>query len=259
MRAHGQSSKCLDFDIKNLVSDALMVLNSIACNHEAIIDVFLIGHSLGAAVLSQLRDIAELDEKNKFNFAGLVMIDIIEGINDLMFLSRFHYCLETAINSLSRMPDIIKEIPKSFATLDDATKWTLTSSHSHHNPQAASKQIASIKDSLASQMYFNEDSNRFEWIVDLSTMQDFWNSWFDGLTKNFLKFPGSRLLVLADTDYMDREMIIAQMQGKFQLVIVRESGHAIQEDRPIELAECLVELIQKHLKLSEILRNKKLN
>ena len=51
-------------------------------------------------------------------------------------------------------------------------------------------------------------------------------------------------------------MIVAQMQGKFQLAVVRESGHAIQEDQPEELAEIVNVMIQKHLKLSQLLRNK---
>lgn len=154
------------------------------------------------------------------------------------------------------MPGIIKDIPKSFKDLKIALNWTISSSHSHHNSQAASKQILGIEKSLNSQLKFNEETDVYEWISDLSLMKEFWDSWFKGLTRNFLKFPGSRLLVLADTDYMDKEMIVAQMQGKFQLAIVRESGHAIQEDKPEELAEHVNVMIQKHLKLSQILRNK---
>lgn len=151
------------------------------------------------------------------------------------------------------MPGIIQDIPKSFKDFKFALKWTLSSSHSHHNAQAASKQIEGIEQSLKSQLKFNNETGNYEWISDLSLMKSFWDSWFKGLTNNFLKFPGSRLLILADTDYMDKEMIVAQMQGKFQLAIVRGSGHAIQEDKPEELAENVDGMIQKHLKLSKIL------
>lgn len=154
------------------------------------------------------------------------------------------------------MPGIIKDIPKSFKDLKIALKWTLSSSHSHHKVQSNSKQISGIETSLKSQLKLNEELSCYEWITDLSLMESYWDSWFTGLTQNFLKFPGSRLLILADTDYMDKEMIVAQMQGKFQLAIVRESGHAIQEDKPDELAEHINGMIQKHLKLSHILRNK---
>ena len=154
------------------------------------------------------------------------------------------------------MPGIIKDIPKSFKDIKIALKWTISSSHSHHNPQAASKQISGIESSLKSQLKLNYETGFYEWKTDLSLMEPFWNSWFIGLTKNFLKFSNSRLLILADTDYMDKEMIVAQMQGKFQLAVIRESGHAIQEDKPDELADKINLMIQKHLKLSKILRNK---
>ena len=180
----------------------------------------------------------------------------------VIFISCLYVCnatfiyLETAINSLNRMPAIIKEIPKSFNSIDLAMRWNLYSSHSHHNSLAALKRIDSIKTSLASQLKFNGQTSSLEWITDLSLMEPHWNDWFVGLTRNFLSFPGSRLLILADTDYMDREMIVAQMQGKFQLAVVRESGHAIQEDQPEELAEIVNGMIHKHLKLSQLLRNK---
>lgn len=165
------------------------------------------------------------------------------------------------------MSEIIKEIPKSFENLQSAFEWSFSTlnSHTHHCPLTNfhSKPwiIEGIKKSLRSQLKLklkttNSNSESLEWITDLSKMESFWNSWFNGLTKNFIKFPGSRILVLADTDYMDREMIVAQMQGKFQLSVIRQCGHAIQEDRPDELAVHIDGMIQKHLKLSQILRNR---
>lgn len=163
--------------------------------------------------------------------------------------------LETAIQALNRMPGVINEIPKSFKDLKTALKWTISSTHSHHNYQTASKRISAIEVSLLSQLTFDPITSSYKWITNLSSMSPFWDSWFVGLTDNFLKFPGSRLLILAtDTEYMDREMIIAQMQGKFQLAVIRESGHAIQEDQPEELCGHISVLIQKHLKLSELLK-----
>lgn len=38
------------------------------------------------------------------------------------------------------------------------------------------------------------------------------------------------MLLLAGTDRLDKELTIAQMQGKFQLVLLPSCGHAIQED-----------------------------
>lgn len=254
MRGHGKSSFTNDFEIGSLVNDAAEVLKKVVTGSDGIIEVFLIGHSLGAAVLAALPNV--LWNMNNIKFSGLVMVDIIEGNLPLLYLFFIKCIIETAINSLIRMPSIIKDIPKSFKSLDLAMRWTLSSSHSHHNALAASKRFDDIKTSVESQVRFNDQTSSYEWITDLSLMEPYWNDWFVGLTRNFLNFPGSRLLILADTDYMDREMIVAQMQGKFQLAVVRESGHAIQEDQPEELAEIVNVMIQKHLKLSQLLRNK---
>jgi pimeloyl-ACP methyl ester carboxylesterase len=43
----------------------------------------------------------------------------------------------------------------------------------------------------------------------------------------------------AGTDRLDKDLMIGQMQGKFQLVILNESGHCIQEDQPEKLATVL--------------------
>ena len=77
---------------------------------------------------------------------------------------------------------------KSFKSLDLAMRWTLSSSHSHHNALAASNRFDDIKTSVDSQMRFNDQTSSYEWITDLSLMEPYWNDWFVGLTRNFLNF-----------------------------------------------------------------------
>ena len=55
--------------------------------------------------------------------------------------------------------------------------------------------------------------------------------WFEGLSSRFLTTRTARLLVLAGTDRLDNELMIGQMQGKFQLVVVPDVGHMLQEVR----------------------------
>lgn len=54
--------------------------------------------------------------------------------------------------------------------------------------------------------------------------------WFTDLSKHFLMTKAAKLLILAGTDRLDKDLTIAQMQGKFQLVVFPTCGHAIQED-----------------------------
>lgn len=52
-----------------------------------------------------------------------------------------------------------------------------------------------------------------------------------------------KTLVIASNDRMDKELTIAQMQGKFHLASMFEVGHTIQEDAPDELAKKVSEFI----------------
>ncbi|CAH1433781.1 unnamed protein product [Lactuca virosa] len=52
--------------------------------------------------------------------------------------------------------------------------------------------------------------------------------WYEGLSEKFLSSPVPKLLLLAGTDRLDRALTIGQMQGKFQMVVFRHTGHAIQ-------------------------------
>ncbi len=67
--------------------------------------------------------------------------------------------------------------------------------------------------------------------------KNYWEGWFKGLTECFLSVRVPKQLLLAGSDRMDKELTIAQMQGKFKLVVVDQVGHAIHEDKPKQVAE----------------------
>jgi protein phosphatase methylesterase 1 len=78
--------------------------------------------------------------------------------------------------------------------------------------------------------------------------------WFASLSSKFLSMPGGRLLVLAGTDRLDKELIIGQMQGKFKLVLLTESSHCIMEDQPEKFAHLLKEFWDRNQPLTFIKR-----
>jgi pimeloyl-ACP methyl ester carboxylesterase len=61
------------------------------------------------------------------------------------------------------------------------------------------------------------------------TLHAYHPGWFDGLSEKFLAARAARLLVLAGTDRLDRTLMIGQMQGKFQMVVVPDVGHMLHE------------------------------
>ena len=54
------------------------------------------------------------------------------------------------------------------------------------------------------------------------------------------------MLLLAGTDRLDKELMIGQMQGKYQLQVFPDAGHFIQEDLPAKTAGVLVDFWRRN-------------
>jgi protein phosphatase methylesterase 1 len=73
----------------------------------------------------------------------------------------------------------------------------------------------------------------------------YWIEWFKGLTHKFLNLRIPKQLLLAGNDRMDKELMIAHMEGRFKMVVVDEVGHAVHEDRPSKVAEIFRDFLNK--------------
>ena len=67
----------------------------------------------------------------------------------------------------------------------------------------------------------------------------FWEGWFRGLSAKFLALDVPKLLLLAGTDRLDTALTVGQMQGRFQLVLLSNATHSVQEDEPQAVAKAL--------------------
>ncbi len=88
------------------------------------------------------------------------------------------------------------------------------------------------------------------WRVDLTRSECHWPGWFSGLSSKFLSVPASKLLLLAGVDRLDRELTVGQMQGKFQMQVLAQTGHAVHEDQPDKVASILATFMIRN-KLAE--------
>ena len=79
----------------------------------------------------------------------------------------------------------------------------------------------------------------YSWRVDLCKSEPHWTSWFNGLSSKFLSVSASKLLVLAGVDRLDKDLTVGQMQGKFQMQILPQAGHAVHEDVPDKVSDVL--------------------
>ncbi len=221
IRGHGQTkikSNPNDFSLKSFTNDLIFVIRELVKRNNLKNSLLMFGHSLGGAILTNaITEIRDLDIK------GLGMFDIVE---------------DTAIHALDSMGIYLQNLPRNFDTISDAIDWHMKSGH------VRNKESALI--SVPSYFYKDSESGTYKWIADLNKTSSFWHDWFIGLSKNFVNAPTSKLLILAGTDNLDKELMIGQMQGKYQLVVFQDSGHFIQEDAPTKTAITIIDFWKRN-------------
>ena len=87
---------------------------------------------------------------------------------------------------------------------------------------------------------------KYTWRVALERTEPFWKGWFMGLSQAFLDVAAPKMLLLAGHDRLDKQLTIAQMQGKFQMAVVQHAGHAIHEDQPEAVAEKIDAFLRRY-------------
>ncbi|ORY48596.1 protein phosphatase methylesterase [Rhizoclosmatium globosum] len=188
-------------------------------------EVVLVGHSMGGSV------VVDACSKSLIpNVVGVAVVDVVEG---------------TAMESLTHMQSILKSRPSMFRSTDDAIKWSL---RNHHVQNKESAKIS------IPPLFTQRDTNVFTWRTDLAASEPHWQTWFQGLSAKFLGLKCGRLLLLAGADRLDKELMIGQMQGKFQVVVFPESWHYVQEDVPDKFAASVADFWRRNQKLVVIKR-----
>ena len=90
------------------------------------------------------------------------------------------------------------------------------------------------------------ESHQWTWRTDLAATQPYWEGWFAGLSRKFLDAKGGKLLLLAGTDRLDKELMIGQMQGKYQLQVLPEAGHFLHEDQAEKTAMLVADFYRRN-------------
>jgi protein phosphatase methylesterase 1 len=220
LRGHGMSSDATDYSLEVLIDDFQLILNTFSSKYNVKNSIFLVGHSLGGAIVSGYAKRLNERCRIELRIKGICMLDIVE---------------ETAVQSLGAMPLFIAKRPKAFETMKQAISWHMRLLL--HNEDSAKVSVPHL---------LKKD---LSWKMDLKVTEPYWETWFKDLSKNFLSFTKPKLLVLSTHEALDKELIIGQMQGKYQLVVFNNNhdvGHFIQEDIPNQLSVCLLDFVKRN-------------
>eukprot|EP01130_Rhizamoeba_saxonica_P011237 TRINITY_DN465_c0_g4_i2.p1 TRINITY_DN465_c0_g4~~TRINITY_DN465_c0_g4_i2.p1 ORF type:complete len:175 (+),score=35.07 TRINITY_DN465_c0_g4_i2:474-998(+) len=152
---------------------------------------------------------------------GLIVLDVVEG---------------TAMSSLPLMQSILRRRPKSFDSIPAAIQWSISTGFIRSRKSAC----VSVPPQI-----IETEHGLYVWRTDLESTSSFWEGWFTGMSELFLSIPTPKMLMIADTDRLDKALTIGQMQGKYQLTIMPAVGHQIQEDNPIKTAEKFLTFIER--------------
>lgn len=244
--AHPNDASSSQLSLDRLTKDGLAILSKMFPSNTKQPNLVLVGHSMGGAVVvSMAHALTNLYSSPNKSFkprvAGVAVLDVVEG---------------TAITALPNMRTIIAQLPKGFDSVESAIQWHVDSG-TIVNPQSARRSVPSLLRTNEQYIRSNEttiddeeaieemrsetgasdaetkerptSSFPFVWRHDLLATEPHWKGWFEGLSESFLKVRSARLLLLAGTDRLDKELMIGQMQGKYQLVVFPDVGHSLQE------------------------------
>ncbi|KZT06141.1 protein phosphatase methylesterase [Laetiporus sulphureus 93-53] len=231
-RGHGKTTHITepapdqeDFSIDTLVSDLVNTIEVIFSDRASAPTLLLVGHSLGGSVIVRACPILQ---ERQYRITGVAVLDIVE---------------EFTLEALPMMHSLLDARPEGFDSPEEAIEWHVQT-HVIRNPASARVSVPAVITPAPPDA--RPGTPAYVWRAPLRATASYWTSWFTGLSSKFLIARTARLLILAGTERLDKELMIGQMQGKFQLVVIPGVGHMLQEDDPTRLAEVLVQFWRRN-------------
>lgn len=244
-------------DISKLVNEHVKSLKTMP-------QVIIVGHSMGGALAVHTALKAEIDL-----LVGIVVVDVVEGtamdaLSSMQNVLRgrpkcfpsIDYAIEWSLKSgqvrknesarISMPGQLIHKSSNKCAALEvpeqeaaetkpaDQEKVKLQSEDTITEEENETDEEPKFKDP---KMAPKADEKPYLWRIDLGKTEPHWTGWFSNLSSKFLSVPASKMLILAGVDRLDRELTVGQMQGKFQMQVLPQAGHAVHEDVPEKMAE----------------------
>ncbi|KAJ8798281.1 hypothetical protein J1605_001406 [Eschrichtius robustus] len=202
--------------------------------------IMLIGHSMGGAIA-----VHTASSNLVPSLLGLCMIDVVEG---------------TAMDALNSMQNFLRGRPKTFKSLENAVEWSVKSGQIRNlesarvsmvgqvkqcegitSPEGSKSIVEGIIEEEEEDEEGSESVNKRKKEDDMEVGEGLY-SWKDGVGN------GSKVCKVrkGGVDRLDKDLTIGQMQGKFQMQVLPQCGHAVHEDAPDKVAEAVATFLIRH-------------
>ncbi|KAK0416239.1 hypothetical protein QR680_012368 [Steinernema hermaphroditum] len=226
LRGHGETKTTDDYNLSvdQQLQDIKNIYDSIFPQKDNFPHCILIGHSMGGALAVHASE-RELIP----NTFALAVIDVVEG---------------TAVAALKQMRTVLMHRPKQFPDESSAIDWACRTGACRNLRQARVSMPSQLRKIQSGETKRNHLG--LTWKIDLALTEPHWPTWFEGLSQKFLKCKPTKMLILAHVDRLDKDLTVAQMQGKFHQVVLPNCGHAVHEDAPHEVANLFVSLLNRY-------------
>lgn len=235
--------------------------------------VIVVGHSMGGAIATHL-------SKGNYipSLVAIVVIDVVEG-TALAALPAMKSILKGRPREFASIEDAIEwavktghirninsarvSMPGQLSKVYNNSKDLNNDSNNNNNngscnsSSAGSSGVGNL--STITEQGFRKEVDEFweqqhivanqqlkyTWRANLEESEQYWAGWFTGMSSAFLTTSHFKLLFVAGVDRLDKDLIIGQMQGKFQTGILPTVGHAVHEDAPDRTAQILVDFLAR--------------
>ena len=271
LRGHGctQTEDDADLSAETMASDIANVIEEHVKSLNSEPEVVLIGHSMGGALAVH----AGLTEKIN-PLIGLVVVDVVEGtaMDALSSMQSFlrsrpqafpsiEYAIEWSMKSgqVRNGESARVSMPGQLKNTQDnkCVALSISENELENSEQAKIKVVPenSIREEdeeekgdepKEKQFKAPEMAKPLSWRIDLAKSEPHWTGWFTKLSEKFLSVPASKMLILAGIDRLDKDLTVGQMQGKFQMQVLPQAGHAVHEDVPEKMAEVLATFLVRN-------------
>lgn len=280
-RGHGDTRTSNDEDLsaETLSRDIANVCNTVYGSTQP--PTVLVGHSMGGAIA-----VHAAQDECMCGLAGLVVIDVVEGtaMDALSSMQSFLRSRPSKFNTLQSaiewsvrsgqtrsieaakvsMPGQIKSISSGYCGTNDVES---SIANSANNPSSSAAVVAPRADVIMEEDADSSSTTQgcvelpttfiapqpievvgsgYTWRIDLGATEKYWPGWFKGLSNKFLCAPPGKMLILAGIDRLDTDLTVGQMQGKFQMQVLPQCGHAVQEDTPDRVAEVIAGFLTRY-------------